>query len=97
MGLQDGFDFGRVDILSTGDYEVSPAVKDIEVAFVIKVADITCSKPAVLKCLSRYLGAFGIAGGDGWAFQKYLTRLTRGSWLMIVQNAQLYGSEWAAG
>src|SRR5437763_3084540 len=79
MGSQEGFDLGRVDILSPGDDKVCVAVKDIEVAICIKVADIACGEPAILKRPGCCLRSAGIARSDGWAFQQYLAGLTRRS------------------
>src|SRR6266566_1815720 len=97
MGSQDGFDLGRVDILTSGDDKVCAAVEDIEVAICIKVADVTCGEPAVLKRRGCRLWSSGIARGDGWAFQQYLARLARRSWPVIMQDAQLDRKEWTAG
>src|SRR5437660_12110540 len=61
MGSQDGFDLGRVDILTSGDDKVCAAVEDIEVAICIKVADVTCGEPAILKLTGCCLRSAGIA------------------------------------
>src|SRR5947209_11378960 len=94
MGSQDGFDLGRVDILTTGDDKVYAAVEDIEVAICIKVADVACGEPAVLKRLSCCLWFASIARSDGWAFQQYLAGLARRCRPVIMQDAQLDRRKW---
>src|ERR1700730_15809860 len=97
MRKQDGFDLGGVDVLSTRDNKVSAAVEDIEVAIFIEIANITRSKPAILKGLGRCLRFIGIARRDGWPLQKNLARLTRSRWPVIIHNAQVDRSERASG
>src|SRR5436853_3078767 len=65
-----------IDILAPGDNQISSAVKHVEVALVVQVADVASGKPTFSKCSSRRVGSVCIARGNRWPLQENF------SWLM---------------
>src|SRR5258707_14985552 len=47
MLVDNSFDFTGIDILATGNDHVLQAVKDIEIAICILIAEVSCAKEAI--------------------------------------------------
>src|SRR5258707_134756 len=64
MFVDDRFDLAGINIFATRDNHVFQAVKDIEIAVRILIADISGAKHSVSKCESRVLRIVIVAPHD---------------------------------
>src|SRR6266699_3377836 len=64
MSVENCFDFAGINIFATCDNHVFQAVKDVEIAVRILIADVSRAKHSVSKCESRVLRIVPVAPHD---------------------------------
>ncbi len=72
VGEQGRLNLGGIDVLATRDDQVAAAIRHVEVAFVVTVAQVAGVEPAVAQGGGAGFGIADVAAGDGWAAEQDL-------------------------